>query len=111
MTMFDSKTGYILVAIFAVTVSAGLWVFGVQRVSKSPEIKILKQQNATLIEFIDRQLEWNKEQFEFNKTVVAHDLLVDRRVDILEQKMRKVSGGYELKAEYLNLINDGFEWR
>ena len=100
--MFDSKKGYVLAAIFTVSVSAGLWVFGVQLVSKSPEIEILKQQNATLTEFIDRQFEWNK-------TSTAHDMLFDARLDILEQKMRKVYGGYELKATF-EYIDNGWYW-
>jgi len=77
-------------SVIAVLVSAWIWVQAVGLVAKDTDIEVLKQQNAVLIEFIDRQLEQNK-------TFTANDFLLDARIDMLEQKMRKVYGGYDLK--------------
>lgn len=58
--------------------------------SLKSDTESLKRQVSTLQEFIDSQKKWNEIPTEF-------DLIFDGRIDILEQKMRKVYGGYDVE--------------
>jgi hypothetical protein len=65
--------------------------------SLKSDTEFLKGQVSTLQEFINSQQEWNL-------VPTSTDTLLDKRVDILEQKMRKVYGGYDVKpAKFYDL--------
>ncbi len=86
------KVGKIVASVLLVVLIFGLPCLFI--LALKSDVEALKQQNATLTEFIDRQFEWNE-------SPTKYDLLFDKRIDMLEQKMRKVYGGYD----------DAFEWK
>jgi len=55
--------------------------------SLKADIELLKHNQKALSAVLDVQLSWNR-------TSVRHDVVMDKRIDKLEQKMRKVYGGY-----------------
>lgn len=75
----------IIIVVFLVAL-AGLLTALLLHSLKS-DTELLKGQVSTLQEFIDSQKKWNQ-------TSTRHDVLLDKRVDMLEQKMRKVYQGY-----------------
>jgi len=65
--------------------------------SLKSDTEVLKKQTFTLQEFIDSQQEFIDSQKEWNLTSTSHDTVFDKRVDMLEQKIRKVYQGYDIK--------------
>ena len=98
-------------------------ILAVMVLSSKSDIGLLKGQVSTLQEFIDWQMEWNL-------IPTSTDTLLDKRVDMLEQKMRKVYQGYDVKpskfydldslyrrlrlgleSEGIMILHNGFSWR
>ena len=74
--------------IAAVILLLALIIHALTILSLKSDTEFLKGQVSTLQEFIDSQMEWNL-------IPTSTDTLLDKRVDMLEQKMRKVYGGYD----------------
>jgi len=85
----------VLIVVFIVALAQVIPAFMI--LSLKLDIEILKKQNFTLQEFIDSQQEFIDLQKEWNLTSTSHDTIFDKRVDMLEQKIRKVYQGYEIK--------------
>ena len=80
------KRDYVLILIIILAVLSGIAEY-IQMRKMKVDIRALKTQQAAQSGVLDAQLLWNK-------TSTAHDILMDDRLDVLEQKMRKVYGGY-----------------
>jgi len=86
----DLKQFFVTVLIVSVCLIGPLIV----TLSLKSRIVEVKGQVSTLQEFIDSQKEWNL-------TSTSHDTVFDKRLDMLEQKMRKVYQGYDVKPSKL----------
>ena len=85
----------VLIVVFLVVLAQGIPAFMI--LSLKSDIEFLKKQNSTLQEFIDSQQEFIDLQKEWNLTSTNHDTVFDKRLDKLEQKIRKVYQGYDIK--------------
>ena len=72
-------------------------LFALIILSLKSDTEFLKKQNSTLQEFVDSQQEFIDSQKEWNLTSTSHDTVFDKRLDMLEQKMRKVYQRYDIK--------------
>ena len=93
----------VLIVVFLVVLAQVIPAFMI--LSLKSDIEILKKQISTLQEFIDSQQEFIDVQKEWNLTSISHDTVFDKRLDMLEQKMRKVYQGYDVKPSRFYDVN------
>lgn len=82
----------VLIVTFIVIIA--LIVPGLMILSLKSDSEFLKGQVSTLQKFIDVQ---DQQFYDLDKYTFKNDSLFDVRIDVLEQKMRKVYQGYEIK--------------
>ena len=118
------------VIILLLWVTPSMAILAIMVLSLKSDTEILKKQNSTFQEFIDSQQEFIASQKEWNLTSTSHDTVFDKRLDMLEQKIRKVYQGYDIKpskfydndslyrrlrlgleSEAIMILHDGFRWR